>query len=253
MIQGFEYDAQFIPETNDIFVGQQDRELYRLIGIDFLKKFISLCGLKRNWRVLDIGCGSGRLAVPVAWYLTKGTYYGIDIVPAGIQWCVEKIKPCYPNTHFELADIYNAAYHPNGSKKASEFVFPYADNFFDFIFLTSVFTHMQPHDLEHYIDEIHRMLKPRGRCLITFFIYNEEARQGISANKSKFLFTYDYDQYFAVDANLHESAIAYRVEYIKDVLHRHHLKIVGQKNGLWRWHKEYLPGQGQDIVVIAKS
>ena len=40
----------------------------------------------------------------------------------------------------------------------------------DVAFLTSVFTHMLPEDVEHYLDELARVLKPGGRTLITWFL-----------------------------------------------------------------------------------
>lgn len=38
-----------------------------------------------NVRVLDIGCGQGRLAVPLARWADRGTVVGIDIVPSAIE------------------------------------------------------------------------------------------------------------------------------------------------------------------------
>ena len=48
--------------------------------------------------------------------------------------------------------------------KASEYTFPYEDGEFDVVVLTSVFTHMLPDDVAHYLDEIARVLKPGGRA-----------------------------------------------------------------------------------------
>ena len=44
-------------------------------------------GLKPEHRVLDIGCGVGRVALPLTRYLTSGTYDGFDIVKRWIR-CV---------------------------------------------------------------------------------------------------------------------------------------------------------------------
>ena len=52
-----------------------------------------------------------------------------------------------------------------GTVAASEFVFPFADASFDFVSLTSVFTHMLPVDLEHYAGQIARVLRPEGHYI----------------------------------------------------------------------------------------
>src|SRR4051794_19155779 len=51
-------------------------EAVGLLELETLKHF----GLKEDAYVVDVGCGSGRLAKPLSQYL-KGRYLGIDIVP----------------------------------------------------------------------------------------------------------------------------------------------------------------------------
>ena len=48
---------------------------------------------------------------------------------------------------------------------------------------------MTDKQVENYLSEIHRVLKPKGRCLATFFILNENAKHDSNA---EFLFPYDY-------------------------------------------------------------
>ena len=97
-----------------------------------------------------MGCGIGRIAIPLTQYLKTGTYDGFDIVRHGVEWCQQKVTPHYPNFNFFVADVYNKLYFPQGRYAATEYTFPFADDTFDFVFLTSVFTHMMPKDLEHY-------------------------------------------------------------------------------------------------------
>ena len=75
--------------------------------------------------------------------------------------------------HFQKVDIYNKLYNPSGKINANEFVFPYPDNSFDFVFATSVFTHMLPADLLQYVKETYRVLKPSKKALFTFFVMDE--------------------------------------------------------------------------------
>ena len=50
-------------------------------AVGLLEYFLLLQnGLQRNHTVVDVGCGSGRLAVQLREYL-EGTYIGIDVIP----------------------------------------------------------------------------------------------------------------------------------------------------------------------------
>jgi len=160
------------PPKRMIFVGDGE---FKKVGEVFLQYFIQFGELKPNERVLDVGCGIGRMAVPLTTYLEeRANYEGFDIVADGINWCRNNISSKFPNFHFQLADVFNKNYNPNGQHKASEYKFPYENESFDFIFLTSVFTHILPQDLKNYFSEISRVLKRNGRCLITFFLLNKE-------------------------------------------------------------------------------
>ena len=171
-----------VPPRSKIFIGTGD---YKQTGLDFRKHFIDLGKLKPNERVLDIGCGIGRMAGPLTSYLDQsGSYEGFDIVEYGIDWCQKNITPRFPNFNFQLANIHNDHYNPKGHVEASKYAFPFDDDEFDFAFLTSVFTHMTRPEVENYMAEISRVLKPGGRCLITFFLLNSESRDLMKTPKS---------------------------------------------------------------------
>lgn len=98
------------------------------------------------------------MAAPLAAYLSKeGSYEGLDIVVQAVRWCSENITPRYPNFRFVHADIYNKSYNPEGKITAHQYAFPYGEASFDFVFLTSVFTHMLPADVENYLHQVSRV------------------------------------------------------------------------------------------------
>jgi SAM-dependent methyltransferase len=119
---------------------------FKRIGNDFLGYF-KASGLRPDSRVLDIGSGIGRMAVPLTRYLTS-EYNGLEIVAEGVDWCQRQISSRFPNFHFTRADVYNKHYNPTGRYQARDYRFPYEDSSFDFVFLTSVFTHMLAGDVD---------------------------------------------------------------------------------------------------------
>ena len=241
---------QLTPPKRICFGGDGD---FKTIGSDFLNYFITLADLKPNHRVLDVGCGIGRMAVPLTAYLNNdGRYKGFDIVPRGIKWCQKAISTRFPNFEFKLADIYNNQYNPRGKYTASEYVFPYNNNSFDFVFLTSVFTHMLPNDMNNYLEEIARVLKEDGRCLITFFLINEESSAMIHEGRSQRTFKYDFGDFLSIDKEVPEYAIAYHEHVIRGIFAKNYLKITEPIHyGSWCGRNNYL--SYQDIIIAARS
>ncbi len=154
--------------------------MFNEAGAEFFGYFIDLCDLKPHETVLDVGCGSGRLAVPLTRYLNpEARYEGFDLSHAAIEWCQQNISTEFPQFRFQIAEVRNDVYAPgeNLKSRAAKYTFPYASNSFDFVFLTSVFTHLVRADMERYISEVARVMKPGGRCLATFYLLNSESRE----------------------------------------------------------------------------
>lgn len=163
-------------------------------------------GLKSTDRVLEIGCGSGRLAYLLLPYLKDtGNYTGLDILPKEIERCRNRIGQHHSNFHFEHSDIYNNFYNPKGRIKASDYRFPWNDGAFDFVVLISVFTHMPPREIENYLSEIARVLRKDGKCLATFFVLNEESKGVMGTRAASANFRFDCGGYYTVDKENPES------------------------------------------------
>jgi SAM-dependent methyltransferase len=226
---------------------------FKTSGENFMSYFKDIVKLSPNAFVLDIGCGIGRSAVPLTKHLSQqGEYQGFDIIKEGINWCTSNISTKYPNFHFQLADIHNRSYHPEGKHNASSYTFPFPDNYFDFAFSVSVFTHLVTADTENYFTQISRTLKPGGKCLNTFFILNDETKKLIANNKSTLDFSYECEGYTTISKSEPEKAIAYNESYLRNLHEKNGFKILEPIHfGSWSGKSDFL--SGQDIIVAQKN
>lgn len=143
-------------------------------------------------------------------------------------------------------------YNLKASAEAKDFVFPYHDNEFDLVVLTSVFTHMMPNDVNNYLDQINRVLKRDGKCFATFFLLNEHIIHSIE-KRDYFDFPYIYGNYRLLDKNVKEANIAYQEDYLySDLFPKNKLNVETIHYGWWSGissREESL--NYQDIIVLS--
>ncbi|MEL6925652.1 MAG: class I SAM-dependent methyltransferase, partial [Bacteroidota bacterium] len=203
------------PPRGAIYIGSGDFIAQGKHQLDLLRRYAEL---QPEHAVLDVGSGIGRTAVALTDYLnSEGRYEGFDVVEQGVRWCQQKIGRDFSNFKFRYVPLHNDLYTSTG-QRAAQFSFPYADNQFDCVFLFSVFTHMQLEEVAHYLKEIGRVLKPGGRCLSTFFYYNDACEAQISAGNNGFFFPEKRDTYRLMDAKVKSANIAFHESVLKEML-----------------------------------
>jgi SAM-dependent methyltransferase len=241
-------NRDLVPPRWRNFAGDGD---FEKSGDEFLDYFVRLAGLGPSHRVLEVGCGIGRMARPLTRYL-MGRYEGFDIVPAGIRWCEKNITARHPNFHFTLADLRNREYNPGGRQRAAEYRFPYSDAQFDFAILTSVFTHLPFAETDHYLRELARVLAPGSRCLATFFLLNEQSRALLNRGASSIDFCYALDRAWTSNPDAPETAIAYEESVLRQQLvEANGFALRSLHYGSWCGRDRYL--SYQDVVVLEKN
>ena len=129
------------------------------------------CGLKPGGRVLDVGCGVGRLAIGLlAEFGDTVSYVGVDVDEASVNWCRSHIQRPHPYFTFQRINVRNRRYNPKGNLLEKGFRFPFDDNGFDIVSLYSVFSHMMSDDIRVYLSEFSRLLVPAGSIFLTAFV-----------------------------------------------------------------------------------
>jgi SAM-dependent methyltransferase len=232
-----------------------ERERKVRTGAVLRDAFVELSGIGPDASVLDVGCGAGRLARPFADYLDGlGTYTGLDVRAELIRELQATLGADQPNLCFVAADVQNPMYNPGGNSTASDYDFPFEDESFDLVFLYSVFTHMFPGEVENYLSEIARVLKPGRCCAITYHLLNEHSLAAIAAGRAEHRFTYPFDVYRIDSVDDPADAVGYDESYVRGLYGRLGLEIVEPiRYGTWcRDEGFYRPEIRQDIVVAAR-
>ncbi len=229
-------------------MAETDEDFYQigLEKITLLKQY----GFRKNSSLLDLGCGYGRLPYAMIASLNyTGQYLGLDILPRHIRWCQDVLTSRHPHYRFAVIDVQNDRYNPQGLMDARAFTFDLPAACFDFVCLFSVFTHMHEPEIAHYLSEILRVLKPDGKCLATFFLYDEDRLSLINAPDHLFNMPYrlnDHTLYHNAADQLH--AICYRKDHVLSMISGAAGKLLDCTYGAWaRGSSMY-----QDLVVFSK-
>jgi len=123
--------------------------------------------------VLDIGCGSGKLARLLYLHPTL-RYVGVDVFRPSILWCQSNFAGLAGDRfRFVHYDGTSQVYNPTGTIRPKEYRLPLGDQEADMTVCASLFTHLLHDDAVHFLEEIHRVSKVGGRALIS--IHDEPA------------------------------------------------------------------------------
>ena len=121
-------------------------EAFGIIEREMLKFY----GLKDGDFLIDVGCGSGRLAIPLSKQMNI-KYLGTDVVSDLIEYAKEHTNR--PDWKFKVVD---------------DFQIPEKNSSADMICMFSVLTHLLHEHSYIYLEECKRVLKPGGKLVFSF-------------------------------------------------------------------------------------
>lgn len=238
-----------LPPDSLRFMGEDDAR-FREIGDQLVRDLRYLGVLEDTSDVADIGSGYGRLAHALQRDPKfAGTYEGLDVLKRHVAWCNENLASRhYGFTHL---DVQNDRYNPEGETPATEVELPLRRRSVDLAVLTSVFTHLWPYEVVHYLHEVRRVLRRGGRAYATFFLMNDSWRELEDAGRSGRPMKHrhsEYCRYHDAEDPLH--AISYEQEWVADRADEAGLEVEEVLLGAWCGRDDR--PRFQDVAILRR-
>ncbi len=213
-----------------------DADLFVRSGEIHLQLIQRLAGLKPNHRILDVGCGCGRIAIHMGRFLNEtGSYPGFDPDRAAINWCKANIEAYDSRFRFFHLDLLAPPFANEGEFLAEDLVFPDVKDI-DIAVLSSVFTHMHRAGIENYINNLHGVLRTGGVCLASGLLMNLAARQAITSGTPFYKFTDSIDSTcWTLDTNNPTEGVSNDEEWLMQTFRARGFEIDALEYGTWRY------------------
>lgn len=145
----------FLPAAGRDFLLPAYDPLTRLLGVDRARRaLVDQSALRAYFRVLDIGCGTGSLAVLVKTLYPAVQVVGVDPDPKGLDIARRKAEAAGLSIKFDRG-FGDALGYPDAS--------------FDRVLSSMMFHHVPDEEKPRMLREIRRVLKPGGRLELLDF------------------------------------------------------------------------------------
>jgi SAM-dependent methyltransferase len=163
-----EAERSFIPALGKRWLLPLYDPLLWLLGADAAQRpLIEQAEIKSGIRVLDIGCGTGSMAVLIKKLHSDAEVVGIDPDPAAVSICTRKASRAGLSIEFDRG----FADH-----------MPYADASFDRVFSSLMFHHLAADEKSATLREIRRVLKTGGSLHLLDFVREHGSHSGTAGN-----------------------------------------------------------------------
>jgi SAM-dependent methyltransferase len=226
------------------------------VAADSVRLISMTAGLHPTDNILDLGCGCGRYGTALTQHIASTSkYYGIDIVPALIEFAQRRITSKFGNFQFftieqnnSSYDYYRTASHTSSIRNISEIC---ASGSIDLCIATSLFTHLDFAVAKRYLEDIYAALQVDGRAYLTFFLLDATTRALMKGGQPSFTFGHasldDGVYYDRPDAPMH--AVAFDETTLRAVLSSCGFYIDQIQYGSWAGRRN---AQTYQDVVVAR-
>jgi SAM-dependent methyltransferase len=232
-------------------IGSHDQHHFRSNMISIFNELFWRGLLRPEKHIIDLGCGCGRLAIPISRLVTSGRYIGIDAWDGGIKWCSDNITPTNPRCEFYHVKTDNNYYLEDWNPAArNRYHLDYIDiSTIDTVFAISLFSHLTKVDTSSYLQELNRVLKQDGIIYITGFVIDEFFLEhqrkgnhtGLKEDEPGCYYGYRGQDFFA----------GYTLERWRSMLSDAGLRILSFELGSWAQKPGARPYQ--DTFIIGKA
>lgn len=243
-------DIRFSPKTVKPLGGINPySEQFDIIGQQFLQILIQHANLQKATRLLDLGCGTGRLTKQLIKFGLRSTYTGIDNNRYFIDYCESSY-----DTIFKHIDVSHDEYNPSGAIDPCAVTLPVNDQSIDLVVCLGLFNHFHWEWTEHYLSEISRVLAPRGILFSTFILLNDYTIDQINNKMTSrpFQFNtrkdnnwYEFDDRPLLNVALNE--VTLRRSLLSKKL------IIKEPVRYGQWCNSNNPLSGHDILIAKKN
>ena len=172
-------------------------------------RFLQSRGLRPPHKILDVGCGGGRMGYELINYLHSGNYYGFDKEPLEVE------------TFAALSRIFRRKVMKDVEIRVDNFELAQFDvnTKFDFVYAYSVFTHVGPDLIRSLLKNLKRRLHPHSQFYATVLLGSEGLDLGPGHTKRKNEFR----------------GVWYTVDFLKALgaLQGYDVEFVGDKKQTW--------------------
>jgi SAM-dependent methyltransferase len=190
--------------------------------------------LQPNARIVDLGCGWGRLAAALAEHLDPtAEYHGFDPKREHVRWAHMNLMPRHQAFNFHITNLANRIYNPGGVLHTTTFLVPFASGSRDLVVASALFAYLSPEELEAYARQAARILKPGGRFLATFYLLDEESRPLVPRLAPPLAFRFASGPVVSTAPN-GAGLAAYDEAHVRAVLGRHGFELEPTVRGTWR-------------------
>ena len=205
--------------------------------------------LRLDARVLDVGCGDGRVAAAFARAKGfTGTYVGFDIHRERVR-ALTLVFEGQPRFRFQHVDLFHSYYNPKGLLDAETYQYADPPESFGLVFFNSIFSHLRLSVIANHLRNAKQCLSADGKLWMTCYIIDEEHDRRLVGDDRRFEQRFDRG-YTATPAEP-EGVVAYEKATLLQTITEAGLVVEQCIPGYWHGHRNSLDQHEQDVFVLA--